>query len=203
MSADFCGAISRSFPEGFSSRGLLPFRRRTFQLVPAAAPRGVGPDILQRASAAALQIFQAFYYTKSTLKKQEIGSLISKNADKPKIRGVRQQSQTGDGGRAPRCSGKRGGCASDCRKPPAGRPTNCEPSAAGRSWKGGARERADDVFFAAGIKRRRRSKADFAPTWKGRLKSIFFQGQTKPPRSGGPKPKPSEAGSVWKRGAAE
>ena len=31
--------------------------------------------------------------------------------------------------------------------PPAGRPTNCEPSAAGRSWKGGARERADDVFF--------------------------------------------------------
>ena len=31
--------------------------------------------------------------------------------------------------------------------PPAGRPANCEPSAAGRSWKGGARERADDVFF--------------------------------------------------------
>ena len=49
--------------------------------------------------------------------------------------------------------------------PPAGRPTNCEPSAAGRSWKGGARERADDVFFALGIKRRR-SKADFAPTWR-------------------------------------
>ena len=47
--------------------------------------------------------------------------------------------------------------------PPAGRPTNCEPSAAGRSWKGGARERADGVFCAAGIKRRR-SKADFAPT---------------------------------------
>ena len=56
--------------------------------------------------------------------------------------------------------------------PPAGRPTNCEPSGAGRSWKGGARERADDVFFAKGIKRRR-SKADFAPTWKGRLKSIL------------------------------
>ena len=50
--------------------------------------------------------------------------------------------------------------------PPAGRPTNCEPSVAGRSWKGGARERADDVFFASGIKRRR-SKADFAPTWCG------------------------------------
>ena len=32
--------------------------------------------------------------------------------------------------------------------PPAGRPTNCEPSAAGRSWKGGARERADDVFLS-------------------------------------------------------
>ena len=42
--------------------------------------------------------------------------------------------------------------------------TNCEPNEVGRSWKGGARERADDVFFAAGIKRRR-SKADFAPTW--------------------------------------
>ena len=54
--------------------------------------------------------------------------------------------------------------------PPAGRPTNCEPSAAGRSWKGGARERADDVFFAAGIKRRR-SKADFAPTWRRRRDS--------------------------------
>ena len=48
---------------------------------------------------------------------------------------------------------------------PAGQHTNCEPSAAGRSWKGGARERADDVFFATGIKRRR-SKADFAPTWR-------------------------------------
>ena len=40
-------------------------------------------------------------------------------------------------------------------------------SAAGRSWRGGARERADDVFFATGIKRRR-SKADFAPTWCAR-----------------------------------
>ena len=48
---------------------------------------------------------------------------------------------------------------------PAGQHTNCEPSAAGRSWKGGARERADDVFFASGIKRRR-SKADFSPTWR-------------------------------------
>ena len=56
--------------------------------------------------------------------------------------------------------------------PPAGRHTNCEPNEVGRSWKGGARERADDVFFAIGIKRRR-SKADFAPTWKGRLKPIF------------------------------
>ena len=39
-----------------------------------------------------------------------------------------------------------------------------KPSAAGSIWKGGARERADDIFFAIGIKRRR-SKADFAPTW--------------------------------------
>ena len=51
--------------------------------------------------------------------------------------------------------------------------TKSQPSAAGSIWKGGARERADDVFFAIGIKRRR-SKADFAPTWKGRLKSIFL-----------------------------
>ena len=51
------------------------------------------------------------------------------------------------------------------KMPPVGRHTNCEPSEAGRSWKGGARERADDVFFATGIKRRR-SKADFAPTWR-------------------------------------
>ncbi len=56
--------------------------------------------------------------------------------------------------------------------PPAGRPANCEPSAAGRSWKGGARERAYDVFFAVGQKRRR-SKVRFAPTWKGRSKSIL------------------------------
>ena len=41
--------------------------------------------------------------------------------------------------------------------------TKSKPSAAGSIWKGGARERADDVFFAIGIKRRR-SKADFAPT---------------------------------------
>ena len=54
--------------------------------------------------------------------------------------------------------------------PPAGRPTSYEPSAAGRSWKGGARERADDVFFASVIKRRR-SNADFAPTWYARRDS--------------------------------
>ena len=29
------------------------------------------------------------------------------------------------------------------------RPANCEPSGAGRSWKGGARERADDAFCAS------------------------------------------------------
>ena len=49
-------------------------------------------------------------------------------------------------------------------KPPRSGGTKPEPSAAGPVWKGGARERADDVFFAIGIKRRR-SKADFAPTW--------------------------------------
>ena len=43
--------------------------------------------------------------------------------------------------------------------------TKSKPSAAGSIWKGGARERADDAFFAVGIKRRR-SKAYFAPTWR-------------------------------------
>ena len=37
--------------------------------------------------------------------------------------------------------------------PPVGRLANCALSKAGRSWKGGARKRADDVFFAIGIKR--------------------------------------------------
>ena len=31
----------------------------------------------------------------------------------------------------------------------------------------------------------------------------IFCDKKNPPRSGGPKPKPSEAGAVWKRGAAE
>ena len=35
------------------------------------------------------------------------------------------------------------------KMPPARQPTNCEPSGAGRSWEGGTRERADDVFFAS------------------------------------------------------
>ena len=44
------------------------------------------------------------------------------------------------------------------------RHTNCEPNEVSHSWKGGAREQVDDVFFAIGIKRRGR-KADFATTW--------------------------------------
>ena len=68
--------------------------------------------------------------------------------------------------------------------PPAGRPTNCEPSVAGRSWKGGARERADDVFFTSGIKRRR-SKADFAPTWD--IETVWM------PQLSGLHPKPNRS----------
>lgn len=48
---------------------------------------------------------------------------------------------------------------------------NHNPALAVVIWKGGARERADDVFFALGIKRRR-SKADFAPTWVMLTKKI-------------------------------
>ncbi len=45
---------------------------------------------------------------------------------------------------------------------PGGLSANCGPSTAGRSWEGEVRERADDVFFALGIKRCQ-SNADFAP----------------------------------------
>ena len=45
-----------------------------------------------------------------------------------------------------------------CRHP------NRNPAIAVAIWKGGARERADGVFFVQRQKRRR-SKADFAPTW--------------------------------------
>ena len=41
--------------------------------------------------------------------------------------------------------------------------TKPKPSEAGSVWKGGARERADDVFCFDRNKKRR-SKADFAPT---------------------------------------
>ncbi len=40
--------------------------------------------------------------------------------------------------------------------------TKSKPSGAGSIWKGGARRRADDVF----LKKERRSKASFAPTWR-------------------------------------
>ena len=42
--------------------------------------------------------------------------------------------------------------------------TKSKPSEVGSIWRGGTSERADDVFFAVGIKRHW-SKADFAPTW--------------------------------------
>ena len=41
---------------------------------------------------------------------------------------------------------------------------NRDPAYAVAIWKGGARERADDAFLCVSIKKRR-SKADFAPTW--------------------------------------
>ena len=40
--------------------------------------------------------------------------------------------------------------------------TKSKPNAVDSIWNGGARERADDVFA---IDKKRRSKADFAPTW--------------------------------------
>ena len=57
-------------------------------------------------------------------------------------------------------------------------------------------------FFATGIKRRGR-KADFAPTWKGRLKSIFVKKNKIAAQRRPPKPQPLRWVAVWKRGAAE
>ena len=76
------------------------------------------------------------------------------------------------------------------------------PSEAVMIWKGGARGRAEDVFFAIGVKRRGR-KADFATTWKGRLKSIFYALGKKPPAGRPPTASPAKAGRGWKRGVAE
>ncbi|MGI6029109.1 MAG: hypothetical protein ACOX81_06840, partial [Candidatus Heteroscillospira sp.] len=52
--------------------------------------------------------------------------------------------------------------------------TKSKPNGVGSILKGGARERADDDFFAVGIKNRR-SKADFAPTWSVRPIEIFAE----------------------------
>ena len=41
---------------------------------------------------------------------------------------------------------------------------NRNPAQAVAIWRGDARERADDAFLCVSIKKRR-SKADFAPTW--------------------------------------
>ena len=82
--------------------------------------------------------------------------------------------------------------------PPAGRPANCEPSTAGRSWKGGARERADDVFFCHGHKKTSEqsglcSDVEYRNT-------IDANASRFSPKA---KSKPSAAGSIWKGGARE
>ena len=51
------------------------------------------------------------------------------------------------------------------------RPAEPQPSEAVVIWREGVRERADDVFYAIGIKRRGR-KADFATTWEALTKKI-------------------------------
>ena len=53
---------------------------------------------------------------------------------------------------------------------PQGGPPTASPAQRVAVGKEGVRERADDVFFASVIKRRR-SKADFAPTWRSRRDS--------------------------------
>ncbi len=105
----------------------------------------------------------------------------------------------------PRGSTFAAGCKGPCKRSARstkhaakGRPANCEPSAAGRSWKGEARERADDAFLAAGIKRRR-SKADFALTYKGRSKPIFLsETKNSRPQGGPPTASPAQRVAVGK-----
>ena len=69
---------------------------------------------------------------------------------------------------------------------PGGLPANCGPGAAGRSWEGEVRERADDVFFALGIKRCQ-SNADFAPKDRQNRRE-----------AAAPNRSPATAGPFWK-----
>ena len=67
-------------------------------------------------------------------------------------------------------------------------PTNSKPSAAGSSWKGGAKERSAVLRRSPKGTALKRSGADFAPTWTKAAKSIFFrdcaQNQIEAQRSG-------------------
>ena len=78
-----------------------------------------------------------------------------------------------------------------------------EPSGAGSVWKGGARKRVDDVFFAISIKRRGR-KANFARKESGTYRYDFcpLKGVNRR-EAAAPNWSPATAGPVWKRGAAE
>ena len=79
--------------------------------------------------------------------------------------------------------------------PPRSGGTKPKPSGAGSVWKGGARKRADDVFFAISIKRRGR-KANFARKESGTYRYDFcpLKGVNRR-RSGGAKLEPSDSGS--------
>ena len=68
---------------------------------------------------------------------------VSMEGERARCPAKRPRRQAGYGVKPGRDWAKREGR----KMPPGGRPANCEPSGAGRSWKGGARERADDVFF--------------------------------------------------------
>ena len=75
-------------------------------------------------------------------------------------------------------------------------------SKAGRSWKGGARERADGVFFAAGRKRRR-SKADGPPGLEGTGAPRDLRLEKNAARRVACQLRASKAGRSWKGGARE
>ena len=68
---------------------------------------------------------------------------VSMEGERARCPAKRPRRQAGHGVKPGREWAKREGR----KMPPGGRPANCEPSEAGRSWKGGAREQADDVFF--------------------------------------------------------
>ena len=110
---------------------------------------------------------------------------VSMEGERARCPAKRPRRQAGHGVKPGREWAKREGR----KMPPGGRHANCEPSEAGRSWKGGAREQADDVFFCRRHKKMSEQSglcSDVAPP--ARLERTTFRlggGPSIPVRYGG------------------